>query len=135
MTATYTIFAQHRLKYVRVSGTTHLGERRALALQYREDSLYDPDHRQLVDLSELEDAKATFSDVLTLRNFYLRTFGPLSTPIDVAILAPTDLGYGIARMFASIMLGQRLMRIKVFSNLPAATAWLGGTFPASFSNN
>lgn len=125
MPAAYVIFPTVKLKYVTVTGATHLEELRSLATQYRDDPQYSPELRQLVDLSGLTAARSKFIDVLTLRNFYIRNFGPLESPIPVAIFAPTDMGYGIAMMFSSLMVGQSVMKVRVFDRREAALEWLG----------
>lgn len=124
MSAEYKIFGPLRLKYVTISGVTQLSELRSLAETYLEDPLFSPHHRQFIDLANLTDAKAGFSDVFTLRNFYLRAYGKKCTAVPVAIYAPTDMGYGLSRMFASLMVGQDLMRIKIFENFSEALSWL-----------
>lgn len=124
MTATYEIHDAVDLKYVRIEGVTHLKELRDLALAYHADPQFST-RRQLIDLTALTDASAKFRDVLTLRNFYIKQFSPVSRPIPVAIAAPTDLGYGIARMFYMLMMGNGLMNIRIFDDLPAACASFG----------
>ena len=123
MPACYEIHDSVDLKYVRIEGKTHLHELRDLASRYRDDPRYST-RRQLVDLTALVDARAGFKDVMSLRNFYMRHFGPLVEPIPVAIAAPTDLGYGIARMFYMLMVGNGLMDIRIFDDLAAACTWL-----------
>ena len=124
MSATYTIIDELNLKLVNIEGETNLSELRDLAREYVDDPMFSIKQSQLIDLSGLTDAKAKFLDVLTLRNFYLRAYSQPERPVSVAIYAPTDLGYGISRMFSSLMLGQRLMSIKIFERKIDALAWL-----------
>lgn len=124
MPAEYAIIHELNLKYVSVEGETNLSELRDLAREYIDDPMFSLKQRQLIDLSMLTDAKAKFLDVLTLRNFYLREYGQPDKPVPVAIYAPTDLGYGISRMFSSLMLGQKLMLIKIFERKIDALSWL-----------
>ena len=120
MTATYRIFPDAQLKHVIVSGHTELSELRDLANRFFEDPQFSTKLRQLIDLSELTDAKARFIDVFSLRNFYLRKYGTPPSPVPVAIVAPTDLGYGISKMFATLMTGQQAMSISIFRDHTAA---------------
>ncbi len=124
MPATYVITTDEMLKYVQVSGKTHLSELRSLAERYFEDPQFDPEIRFLVDLTDLVNARASFIDVFTLKGFYKRNFGKLAKPVDVAIVAPTDLGYGISHMFSAIMLGGKFMQVRIFDDIPSALKWL-----------
>ena len=125
MAAKYRIFQEHGLKLVEISHETDLAELRSLATQYFEDPIFSPTHRQLIDLSKVKDAKASFIDVFTLRNFYLRGYRGVDEPVKIAIFAPTDLTYGISKMFSSLMIGQKIMRISVHSTLDTAAEALG----------
>jgi hypothetical protein len=124
MSAEYTLIEELNLKYVTISGETSLSELRDLARQYIDDPGFSLGQRQFIDLSSLVNAKARFLDVMTLRNFYLREYGTPARPIPVSIFAPTDLGYGISKMFTSLMVGQKLMKIKIFEHKTDALAWL-----------
>ena len=124
MAAAYRIIPDLRLKYVHVSGKTHLSELRELAGRYFEDPQFSLEIRFLVDLSDLTGARAKFMDVFTLKWFYEEKFGDLEKPIEVAIVATTKLGYGISRMFATLTTSEKIMRVRVFSDLASATEWL-----------
>ena len=124
MPAEYVIIPELNLKYVTAEGKASLPELRNLARKYLDDPMFSLKQCQLIDLSRLEGAKAKFLDVLSLRNFYLREYGQLEKPVPVAIYAPTDLGYGISRMFSSLMLGRRIMSIKIFERKQHALSWL-----------
>ncbi len=95
MPAKYKIIGPLNLKYVTISGSTNLGELRELARKYLEDPLFSLEQRQFIDLEGLTDAKARFMDVFTLRNFYLREYGPVDEPVRVAMYAPSSLAYGV----------------------------------------
>jgi hypothetical protein len=124
MPAKYQIFRSLQLKYVTIESKTELSELKHLSMTYLEDPEFSFEHRQLIDLSGLVDANAAFKDVFTLRNFYIRTYSKAAKPVPVAIFAPTDLGYGISRMFTSLMIGQKVMTVKIFEFLPDALSWL-----------
>lgn len=125
MPAKYKIIGPLNLKYVTISGSTNLGELRELARKYLEDPLFSLEQSQFIDLEGLTDAKARFMDVFTLRNFYLREYGPVDEPVRVAMYAPSSLAYGVCRMFSSLMSGQKLMSIKIFEHKSDALEWLG----------
>lgn len=124
MAAKYEIIDSLNLKYVTISGSTNLAELRDLARNYLDDPLFSLEQSQFIDLEALTDAKARFMDVFTLRNFYLREYGPVDEPVRVAMYAPSSLGYGVCRMFSSLMSGQKLMSIKIFERKNDALEWL-----------
>ncbi|GAB5447421.1 MAG: hypothetical protein Gyms2KO_22940 [Gymnodinialimonas sp.] len=94
------------------------------ALNFFEDPEFRKDIRFLVDLDELSDARARFRDVFSLKGFYQRGFGKLDRPVDVAIAAPSDLGYGISHMFYMLMLDHKTMNVRIFSSISEALTWL-----------
>lgn len=124
MPAKYKIIGSLNLKYVTISGSTNLAELRELARIYLEDPLFSLQQSQFIDLEALTDAKARFMDVFTLRNFYLREYGPVDEPVRVAMYAPSGLAYGVCRMFSSLMSGQKLMSIQIFEHKNDALEWL-----------
>lgn len=124
MSVKNTIIHELSLKLVSIEGETNLSELRDLAREYIDDPMFSLKQSQLIDLSGLKDAKAKFLHVLTLRNFFLNAYGQPERPASVAKYAPTDLGYGISRMFSSLMLGQRLMPIKIFQRKTDTLTWL-----------
>lgn len=124
MPAAFFIDPQNKLKFVHISGKTHLHELRSLAEEYFASPQFSDEIRYLVDLSELTDAEAKFRDVFALVGFYKRMLKTLEKPIDVAIFAPSDLGYGISRMFATLMKGGNAMQVRIFSDMSDALQWL-----------
>lgn len=124
MAASYRIIPALRLKYVRVTGKTHLNELRELASRYFDDPQFSAENRFLVDLTDLTGAQAKFMDVFTLKAFYEKNFGDLEYPIDAAIVTTSKLGFGISRMFATLMAGKRVMRVRIFTNMAGAAEWL-----------
>ena len=114
MTASYRIFPDLKIKYVQVSGYTDLRELKTLAKRFFEDPEFSPELRQIIDLSELTDASSRFIEVFTLRNFYLRNYGKLERPVSVFIIAPTELGESISKMFSFLMFGQRVMDVQIY---------------------
>lgn len=124
MPAQYTIYPDLNLKYVEISGKTHLYELRDLAEQYFQDPQFDIEHRFLVDLTDLVNARSGFLDVFSLHGFYKRKYGLRDKPVQVAIVAPSDLAYGISRMFSALMAGRKIMWVQIFDDIDSASGWL-----------
>jgi hypothetical protein len=108
------------LKYVHVTGKINLKELRALAEIYLDDPKFSADLRFLVDLTQLIDARAKFMDVFTLKGYYEKRLGHLGNPVEVVIVAPTDLGYGISRMFSALMSDGKIMRVRIVDDMESA---------------
>jgi hypothetical protein len=113
MTAKYIIVPELSLKYVKVTDTTDFSELYSLALMYFDDPLFSDDNRFIIDLTFLTNTKASFKDVLKLKNIYSDRFRYSGKAIQIAIIAPTSLGYGISRMFASLAATGKVMKVMV----------------------
>ena len=85
----------------------------------RSDPLFDPSYKQLTDMTELGEVLVGTGMIKdTARDHF---FLP---GVARALVAPSDVVYGMARMFAihSESMGQK---IEVFRELEAAEMWLG----------
>jgi hypothetical protein len=83
------------------------------------DPAFDPDYRSLADLSEV--TRVEIDQVALSHAAWMPSFTPGTRR---AVIAPTDLVYGLARMFAthSERFGQV---VHVFRHRSDAEAWLG----------
>ena len=124
LSVSYKIYRDLKLKHVLVRGRTDLIEVKDAASNYFEDPEFRKDIRFLVDLDEFSDARAYFKEVFSLKGFYQRGFGILDRPIDVAISAPSDLGYGISHIFYMLMLDRTTMNVENFPSISEALTWL-----------
>ena len=125
MSVSYSINPDECLKLVTVSGTTDLKELVRLTEVYFEDPDFNIENRILVDLSGLQDASVGFRDAMTLYGLYKKRLAPFGRAIDVAIAAPSDLGYGISRMLSALTSSGTVLRVEIFSSLSDAADWLG----------
>ena len=124
MPASYAILSNWRIKYVRISGTIELEELLELAREYFEDPKFDPSARFFVDLRELTSSAARFRDVTELYGYYRRQKSRFDGPINVAIVAPNDFSFGLARMFSAMAEMDTVVRLQIFRCVSDAARWL-----------
>ncbi len=120
MPASYCIVPSLRLKYVHIAGRTQLSELLGIANRYFDDPQFSIENRYLIDLTDLTGAKAKFVDVFALKSFYQANFSNLKNPIDVAIVTNSKFGYGISRMFSTLMGNKKIMNVCIFTNFETA---------------
>ena len=86
-----------------------------------------PGQSSLIDLSGATRFDLDFRAINLLVTRMHRLFAPQGdTDLRHAIFAPTDIGYGIARMYQSIGADVLPARVGVFRNLDTARAFLAG---------
>jgi len=87
------------------------------------DGAIPPGHRELVDLSRLEQTDVTSGALRRVARIYADTD---HRPGDsqVAIVAPGDLFFGLSRMYEAYRDGAGL-RMRIFRSLAEARTWLG----------
>lgn len=93
------------------------------AAKLASDGAVPPGHRELVDLSRLEQTDVTPGALRRVARIYADTD---QRPEDsqVAIVAPGDLFFGLSRMYEAYRDGSGL-RMRIFRSLDEARAWLG----------
>jgi len=116
--ASYTIDGDRRIVFSRIWGTATEDEVREHGLRLRNDPEFQPDFRQLLDLSDLTEILVGSEMV---RNAARDQF--FSPGVRRALVATSDAAFGMARMYAiaSEHAGQT---IQVFRDMNAAEAWL-----------
>jgi hypothetical protein len=93
--------------------------------ELKADPLFDPAYAQLWDLSAV--TRFELSTAAVERIAATSIFLPDSLR---AIIAPNDLGFGIARMFGLLSEGYGRTRIRIFRDRAAALSWLAaGSLP------
>jgi hypothetical protein len=117
MGVTYRVDVERRLLVVVLAGVVTDRDLDRLSEEVRNDPSVDPAWPVLVDASTLNPSGITAE---TLR---ARASVPRPNPVDVAIVAPTDVVFGLARMFQMVSEG-RGNHIEVFRYPGEALAWL-----------
>jgi hypothetical protein len=111
---------ERRLVEVRATGTVTDDDVLGIDNRMRSDPSIDPGFDQLVDASGATEAALTSKRIQTIT-----ASAPfLSTSSRRAIVAPTDLGFGMSRMF-ELYRGELAGEIRVFRTRSEALAWLG----------
>jgi hypothetical protein len=89
-----------------------------------EDSRLDNDCNLLVDLRQAESAIRSSQALKEFANFMRGRFKGVMTKTKVAVVAPSDLSYGLARMYEGYS-ALDSMDFVVFRAIDAALAWVG----------
>ncbi|HYH81304.1 MAG TPA: hypothetical protein VEX86_15985 [Longimicrobium sp.] len=114
---TYSVDDERGILVVTLSGLVTGDELASFSEAWRRDRAYVPSRPALVDASALNPAKLGTD---TLR---ARAAVPRPNPARVAIVAPSDVVFGLARMFQMMTEG-RGNHVAVFRGVDEATAWL-----------
>lgn len=117
MAATYRLDTERRLMMVTLEGRVTGGDLDTFTETVKHDLAYDPSWPALVDASGLNPAG------LSTQALRARASVPRRNPTRVAIVAPTDVVFGLARMFQMMSEG-RGNHIEVFRGMDEALAWL-----------
>jgi hypothetical protein len=115
----YKIFKSYNLFYLRIEGEmqlTGLGQARQQILN---DADFSPTLSQLVDLRFAQLATLSLNQIRALASSSIFERG-----IKRALVAPTDVEFGVSRMFEIFNEPQR-QQVKVFRSLKQACEWLG----------
>jgi hypothetical protein len=117
MAATYRLDPDRGLVLVTLEGPVTCADLDAFRARLRQDPGYDPTWPALVDASALNPAGLT-TNALRARAAEIRP-----SPVRVAIVAPADVVFGLARMYQMMSEG-RGNHIEVFRGMDEALAWL-----------
>ena len=114
---TYTILPEHRLKILQYTGVTPLAEWRQSIQNMRADPEYSPEYDVIIDVTGIE-RHFTRQDLYQMVSYGLPS-------VKYAIIASSDVSYGIARMFE--MISEHAIRavVRVFRDWDSALKWLG----------
>ncbi|MBW1812573.1 MAG: hypothetical protein JRJ39_02530 [Deltaproteobacteria bacterium] len=114
------VYSDKRLVEVRTTGMVTDDDVIGIDNRMRSDPSITPDFNQLVDAGETSEADFSSAGVLEITSrepFF-------STASRRAIVAPTDAGFGMSRMF-ELYRGNVAGEIQVFRTRTEALAWLG----------
>jgi len=117
MPAFYKIAKDRRLVLSTASGVLTLADVLAHQDQILADPDFNPQYSQLLDLTHVTKIDLSADDICKLAERHI--FHPTSSR---AILVTTDLGQGLARLFAILRAGEK--RIRIFRNLDEALEWV-----------
>jgi hypothetical protein len=89
---------------------------------------YQTGMARLWDFTEADPSSLDSETLEQMARHSLR-FPPGVRDVRVALVAPSDLGYGLARMFEAFSNGVAAITPRVFHSVEEAEAWLGGPPP------
>ena len=119
MAMSYTIDRVRRVVLTRAWDVLTFKELRDVMTRIAADPAFDADFASLADLSGITSIDIDPSGVASI------ALAPVFAPATRrAIVAPTDLAFGMARMFATYA-GQASQDVRVFRDMALAEAWLG----------
>jgi hypothetical protein len=88
-----------------------------------QERIRDELFNRFTDLSEITDIRLNFDEVLKLADERCAAYAG-RPPVKSAFLSPNAVGFGVARMFATLM-DQSPIQVNVFRELDSAAQWLG----------
>ena len=115
----YAIDKAARMIFTRAWGTLTDEELLGYQRRLRADPAHNPAYSELVDFSQVEQAPVSTDAIQALADNALWEPG-----VRLAIIAPTDLKFGLTRMYQA-MSPDESQQIHVFRNKLEARAWLG----------
>jgi hypothetical protein len=119
MPAIFQIDKQHKLVITTCSGILTAAELFAHQKALRKHPDFDPGYSQFVDLSDVTKLELTGEDINRFAEGTI--FSPHSRR---AVLAPRDVDYGVARMYAILREFKGEEGIQVFRNRDEAMNWV-----------
>ena len=119
MPADYTIDTQRRLVTTTASGVLTMADVLAYGNTLLKDPEFDPNFSQFLDFSQVSEWKLDAAEMHSMAQFTV--FSPHSRR---AIWAPSDLSFGLARMFEMLRDFAGETGIRVFRNRDDAMAWI-----------
>ena len=119
MPASFVIDHVNRLVQSKAWGILEAEDLAATQRGLREDKQFDPMYRQIYDFSDVTEIRLSGEQVRLLA--YASPFSPEATR---AIVVPSDVAYGMARMYA--LMGDRDPdTFRIFRDAEEALKWLG----------
>lgn len=123
MSVEYQIDAGRQVVFTRCFGTITITDLWDTVQHLRNDPAFNPDLRQLIDLSELTGMNATFEEIWHFARD--KDGDPFSGSSRRAVVAPQNFAYGLARMYEASREDRDDGGFRVFRNMAEAREWLG----------
>ena len=119
MPAFYKIDKEHRLVLTTGSETLSWADIEAHQQSLQKDPDFDPEYSQIADFSHVTSFDLSGEDIRALARRSV-----FSSHAHRAVIAPSDLGFGLARMFEMLRENDGEMGIRVFRTLEEALEWV-----------
>ena len=126
MPVEFDVLKKPDLTYVRLVGDVELGDLLAYIKSYQAHPEYRPGRDELFDLSQWTDTKMGYAEMCAMRRAE-RTLYPKhpQTRAKCGIYAPSELQYGMARIYASLTELTGDVEAVVFEDMNATLGFLG----------
>ena len=124
MTIEYSVLPEHKLAIMTQVGTIPDIEFLDFYKKLYKSDTFDPTMNQLVDLREADSTSRSKEVLLHLAEFVNATLSGITTKPKVAVVAPRDLSFGLARMYEAFAYVVSWDFV-VFRSTDTALAWLG----------
>ena len=102
MPITYQVLKGHDLNYVRHFGRVSSSDITDTFSKYAADLDFRPMDDQLADLSEVTEIDIDFDQMRNVLRNVNTVYQPFPTPTRISFYAPSDLTFGMARMFQQL---------------------------------
>ena len=124
MPYSYSIDEQHRVVRVRVTGHDTLLVNKARIQESTSDPYWKPGYNVLVDLRETYKLDFSVPDIEELAALH-ELLGTTIGDGKLAVVASSDVVYGVSRMWEIVTESHTFMTTNVFRDLEEAEDWLG----------
>lgn len=134
MTIEFKARPEHNLGILAHSGTIKDNEFIAFYTTLLKSDSFDPLMNLLVDLREADSSFRSNEALRRIAEFSKITLSDTTTLPKVAVVAPKDISFGLARMYENF-LNSVPWNFVVFRSMEAALAWLGVHYDLMCDNN
>jgi hypothetical protein len=126
MPVSYIISRDDTYVLARYEGAVTLAQVTAMFAAYQQDPAFRPERPHLVDLSLMSGTDAGFADVFALFAMFGRSYAAANARMRCAIFAPSELAFGISRIFENLSETSDRIETALFDDFDAAVAWARG---------
>ena len=113
MAASYSIHRTHRLIWNRFSGTISVADLVDLGERLRNDVHADPGYLFIEDMRGVTEDRITFNEMQQVTGNIAAYRKMIGVPLRIGLIAPSDVTFGMARMFQSLLTSQIAAEINV----------------------
>ncbi|MFV0358243.1 hypothetical protein [Tropicimonas sp.] len=129
MSHSYSIHPDLDLIVMRYSGHVTLNDLRDGFVASIGDPRYRPGMMELSDFSAADDTDVGFAGVMAIADKVRESYASSAGIVRIAHCAPSDIAYGMARMYQTIMSDEENVAIGLFRSLPEALEFLNLNTP------
>ena len=123
MGVSYDIRDSGRIVYATHTGTIDLTQITAMWQDYMNDPAFQMDRPHLVDLAQVTETEVGFSEVFSLFSMFMRHYEQAGLRLYIAINAPRELTFGLARIFQNLAESSDVVETAIFDDLDSARQW------------